>query len=550
MNGLFVGLLFKALLKALLPVASAFLLVTNVHAGAYVFADEINGIDLVTHPPGYAGSGGNLTVRVCIDPSSPDAADMEFSVQNIVDTYNQMLPTTSNVKSGSNNNVPSGSIDFESVALHEVGHCLGLAHINAASESGLSGNDQNYTKATNGADNIFNINAGADGIIGSSDDVRGDDENLVWFRKSNNDPFTIDNVIDSTTYSRDLDDLPTGHKYVANADRAVSISLGHPKTEAVMQQGTYFDEAQRSLGHDDVATLRYAQSGVDERESGANNAADNYTIVMEYGGISDSGCDISMSFTETEGLAFCSVGGVYVESRNRTHLRVTAASIEFSQDFSWYFNSSNVAPVLDVIANQYLTEGDVVVVDISATDAGDTLVYSESVLPVFANLVDNGDGTATLTLAPVVGDASLITSMVTVTDSGSLSDSKSFDINVTALDSDGDGLSDFDEINLYSTLPNNPDTDGDFIDDGVEVNEGSDPVDLTSWPNFADGDVSPLGAPDGSVNASDYLVMQRIVLGDISVTSLELAHGDLYPAGAPDGVIDMSDLILLLKLVQ
>ena len=61
----------------------------------------------------------------------------------------------------------------------------------------------------------------------------------------------------------------------------------------------------------------------------------------------------------------------------------------------------------------------------------------------------------------------------------------------------------------------------------------------------ADGDVAPLGSPDGAVNAGDYLVMQRIVLGLETATSVELEHGDLYPVGAPDGAIDLSDLLLM-----
>jgi hypothetical protein len=52
------------------------------------------------------------------------------------------------------------------------------------------------------------------------------------------------------------------------------------------------------------------------------------------------------------------------------------------------------------------------------------------------------------------------------------------------------------------------------------------------------------------INAADYLIAQRIVLGELSATSLELAHGDLYPPTSPDGIINTSDLILLLKLVQ
>ena len=117
-------------------------------------------------------------------------------------------------------------------------------------------------------------------------------------------------------------------------------------------------------------------------------------------------------------------------------------------------------------------------------------------------------------------------------------------------ESDGDNLSDYVEVRLYGTNPNDSDSDNDFIDDFDEVNNGSDPLDHTSWPNFSDGDIAPLGAPDGLTNASDYLIAQRIALGDVNATSLELSHGDLYPPGSPDGVINASDLILLLNLVQ
>jgi hypothetical protein len=525
-----------------------------LYAGAYIFADENNGVDLVTHPNTYSGSGGVVTVRVCIDPASPNAIDMEYSVQNNIAVYNQLAPTTGNLKSGTNNNVPANFIDFESVALHEIGHCLGMAHINAASESGFTGNDQNYTKATAGANTVFDLNAGADGVIGSSDDVRGDDQNLVWFRKSNNDPFTIDSVIDSTTYSRNPNDLPAGHTFAANADRAVSTLLEHVKTEAVMQQGTYYDEAQRTLGHDDVATLRYAASGVDEHESGRSGkndyADDNYTIVLEYGGISNSNCDISMGITTTPGLAFCSAGGALVASG---HVRVTTANIEFGDGYNWFFNTSNTAPQLSSIGYQSLTEGDNVTVTISATDAeSNNLSFSFTGLPAFAGFTDNHDGTATLTLAPGLGDASLSSMTVTVSDDGVpvFSDEEMFAIEVSVLDSDADGIGDYAEIYTYGTLPGNPDSDGDRIKDGDEIFNGSNPLDPMSWPNFADGDIAPLGSPDGLINAADYLIAQRIALGELAATPLQLSHGDLYPPRSPDGVINTSDLILLLKLVQ
>ncbi len=67
-----------------------------------------------------------------------------------------------------------------------------------------------------------------------------------------------------------------------------------------------------------------------------------------------------------------------------------------------------------------------------------------------------------------------------------------------------------------------------------------------TYPVYADGDLAPLGAPDGLINSADYLIASRITLG-LDPTVLELSHGDIYPAGAPDGVINIQDLLLLLQ---
>ena len=93
------------------------------------------------------------------------------------------------------------------------------------------------------------------------------------------------------------------------------------------------------------------------------------------------------------------------------------------------------------------------------------------------------------------------------------------------------------------------DSDFDFVNDDVEIALGSNPLDGTSLPVIADGDLAPLAAPDGVLNAADLLVAQRIVLGDLTPTLLDLAHGDVYPVGAPDGLINISDLILIRQMV-
>ncbi len=330
----------SAILRSLVGTAFA-LAAGSVQAGAFVFAGDANGVDVVTHPAGYTGTSQEVVLNVCIVPGTANASAMETSVKNVVATFNIQQATTGNLLFGSNTNIPAGDVDFESTVLHEMGHCLGLAHPNAATESGLTGGDQNYTKATTGTDGVYNLDAGDDGVIGSSDDVRGDDVNLHWFRISNNNPFTMDATVDSTTYSRDVADLPTGHSFAANADRDVGVLLGVADTEAVMQQGTFADEAQRTLNHDDVATLRYAMSGLDELATGA----DDYSIRLVYQGITDTNCDISLEFDNTKtGFAQCTTGGSFIGAG---HVVITSANIYFNDTASWFFNDVYTGPLFD-----------------------------------------------------------------------------------------------------------------------------------------------------------------------------------------------------------
>jgi len=68
-------------------------------------------------------------------------------------------------------------------------------------------------------------------------------------------------------------------------------------------------------------------------------------------------------------------------------------------------------------------------------------------------------------------------------------------------------------------------------------------------PIYADGDLAPIGSPDGRIDIADYLIATRVLTGKIAPTELEYSHGDLYPVGAPDGVFNVQDLLLIQKLL-
>jgi len=312
-------------------ITATLLCINDAQAGAFIFAGSSNGVDIISHPPGYTGTGGSLDVKVCIVPGSPNAASIKRSVQNAIATWNKLQPTSSNLRT----HLPGGasSVDFESVFTHELGHCIGLAHPNLATESGKKGNDRNYTQSTKGNDYTFDLDAGSDGKIGSADDIRGDDINLHWFRKNNNNPFSISSVVDMTTYARNTNELPNGERFAVNGDRTVAKQYKAPNSEAIMQQGTLAGEIQRTLLHDDIATLRLAMNGLDETSS----STDDYSLNLNYGGISNQGCDINVSYNNAEtGFAVCKTEA----DLNNNHIQITSANIYFDPDFNWHFNSA------------------------------------------------------------------------------------------------------------------------------------------------------------------------------------------------------------------
>lgn len=69
--------------------------------------------------------------------------------------------------------------------------------------------------------------------------------------------------------------------------------------------------------------------------------------------------------------------------------------------------------------------------------------------------------------------------------------SQTTNVVTVRVDSDGDGLSDDDENGIYHTDPNNPDTDGDNVNDGREVANGTNPLKKDTDDDCQNDDTDP-----------------------------------------------------------
>ncbi|MCG6116803.1 MAG: Ig-like domain repeat protein [Aquimonas sp.] len=311
-------------------------------AGAFVFTEPFGGQperpDAITHPQVYSGLGGELVdLTVCLDRSvnASLTAQAEPAVVKAVDTFNRGRSLgANNYALNAATDIASG-FDFESVLLHELGHCQGLNHPNHASESGFSDPQANGTKSLRGPNGGFDQGAGPDGIHGSRDDARGDDVNLHWYIRGQNNPGLFLQRADASTMARTLGFLPSGHTFAANADRTVMNALGFANSEAVMQQGTPPREAKRHLHHSDLMTLRLARSGLDRSQG----TADDYRYRLRYVGRlsnpSNSVCNIRIRIDNSTGFAVCGVSGVGIGGNA---FRITEAQIAMNSSVNWYYS--------------------------------------------------------------------------------------------------------------------------------------------------------------------------------------------------------------------
>ena len=327
----------KRLIGTGMAVAVALLGGTGAQAGTFINS-QVNP-NLRTHPQNFSGVGGERPpIRVCIDvqANEPMAIQAEPAVRKVIATLNRFRSLGDHSYAfNPATDMPAGRLDFESVLLHEMLHSQGLAHSNLAEESGLASPQDRGTRSTPGANGSYEQAAGADGIDGSADDLRGDDVNLYWFQRGVNDPGALPPRIDETTMATTLDFLPGAHRYAANANRQVLAALGYVDAEAVMHQGARIDEVQRHLQHDDVATLRLAQAGID----GIQGTPDDYRIRYVYTGrqINPQGvdCQVAVRFDNTAALATTTTSAYEVVPN---HIVIWYARMRINPAVNWYFS--------------------------------------------------------------------------------------------------------------------------------------------------------------------------------------------------------------------
>jgi hypothetical protein len=544
---------------------------------ATVFRDFSNApVRMTWYPIALANSlaGSDLSIQ----------ADISATFNSQIDNNNNCLNNT-NWYYGIDGNKPSNSIDLLSVVMHEIGHGLGFqtfVDISSGQKLGRPGRDDMF---------MLHLEDHSTGKkwsdMGNSERVASatDSADLHWTGSS------VTSKIGDYTAG-----VKQGHiRHYAPTSLKQSSSVSHFDTalapnelmEPFITQSKAGPglavELMVDIGWNVFSSMAPIISSMAD-VSVQNGSSRQITFVI---GDNDSALsELSFSFTVADDAiidpASFSVSGAGIARvltiapdtslLGSTDVTLTVSDGVNSVSGSFQLSVTNSAPVISINAPQNNTEfadSDLISLQAVATDRedgelSDSIQWSSDIDGVLGvgSVFNTTLSAASHTISATSIDSGVLSVVATISltvfgdsDNDGMNDLQELtffgDLSRDGQgDLDNDGLSDSDELNLYATLPDTLDSDGDLISDGDEVLAGSDPLDSSFWPSYADGDLAPLGSPDGLINAADYLVAQRISLGEIPLTSLQLAHGDLYPEGSPDGVINVSDLILLLKIIQ
>jgi hypothetical protein len=221
--------------------------------------------------------------------------------------------------------------------------------------------------------------------------------------------------------------------------------------------------------------------------------AEGNTLTYTAGGL-PTGLGISASTGVISGTVAQGSAGAY-----NTSVQVNDGALTTTVNFTWTVSSpppSNTAPSVTNPGDQIATEGDVVSLNIIASDAeGNTLTYTAGGLPTGLG-ISASTGMISGTVAQ--GSAGAYNTSVQV-DDGALTTTVNFTWTISL------------------PPPSNP-PDGDINDDGL-------------------------------VDVVDILLALRALLGEITLTPTQLLHADVAPLQngipAPDGQFNLGDVLVI-----
>lgn len=330
-------------------------LASSVQAG--VFLNDSAG--KVTHAGGYTGTGGERVVNVCLDPGAMPAngGDPAQATRNAIAEFNRFQAQLGNVTSAAGAGVPFNQVDYQSILMHELGHCTGLDHnVLGPAEVGCSlgsmgtCNNSPTLFYTNTFPNIGLTNPGADGARATGDDVRTV-ANRHWYRAGVNNPFLEPATADRTTHGQS-GSLPAGDLFAeaatsyspcsaGSATSNTSAANGQPATSDVMFPVLCINNVVRDLAPNDRTSFRIARAGLD----GVAGNADDYTVRLNYLGTTQTGCDLQIRFPAGNGGFFCSTSLLVLgngdESTGDNNPNAPAGVISLQRETTWFFNQTD-----------------------------------------------------------------------------------------------------------------------------------------------------------------------------------------------------------------
>jgi hypothetical protein len=181
----------------------------------------------------------------------------------------------------------------------------------------------------------------------------------------------------------------------------------------------------------------------------AQNMNENDTLEVSVTSIDPDGDNITLtavnlpsfgSFTDSgDGTGNIRFTPGFDNAGDYTNIRIIASddaspSLSDTVLFTLTVNNVNRAPVLTSISDQNMGEGDTLDVSISSTDPdGNTITLTTSNMPSFSSLIDNGDGTGTISFMAGFDDEGVYPNLkVIATDNGNplLTDTVSFMLTV------------------------------------------------------------------------------------------------------------------------